>query len=366
MPETTNPLDNAVTEARNDIRTDKLDITYGELASMYDAKELVIRPEYQRLFRWTDTQKFRFVESILLGFPTPAIFVAEDENGIWELVDGLQRVSTVLEFMGRLKSADGAAVPPSKLAKTGRHARLEALDDKRFEDLSLQLRLSIKRAGCRVEVIKVGSQPTMKYDVFERLNTGGSELTPQEVRNCIFRAIDASFMEWVDGLAAFGPFASTLAEMSENQTSTMYDRGLVLRYFVIKNAHTEFDHDVEPFITDYFRDVLGARRNFIRESEGDLFKETFSLISGALGADSWKHYRNGVHSGPISVYVFEAISTGVAMNVQRWRAATEEQLKEKLISFKEDRRFVDNTGPGANTKAKLLRRVTFGVEYFGT
>lgn len=75
-------LDKEIASTRNDIRTDKLDVSYGELANLYENEELVIKPEYQRLFRWTPTQKSRFIESILLGFPTPAIFVAEDKHGI--------------------------------------------------------------------------------------------------------------------------------------------------------------------------------------------------------------------------------------------------------------------------------------------
>ena len=62
--------------------------------------ELIIRPEYQRLFRWSEVQKTALIESILLSIPIPPIFVAEDKNGVWELVDGLQRVSTFVSFFG--------------------------------------------------------------------------------------------------------------------------------------------------------------------------------------------------------------------------------------------------------------------------
>ena len=206
-------IDDEIAGARNEIRTDKLDISFGEIANLYENSELIIAPEYQRLFRWQPTQKSRFIESILLGIPTPAIFVAEDESGIWELVDGLQRVSTVLEFMGVLKDAEGNQAPPSRLIRAGRKSQLPALEGVLFNDLSLKARLSIKRSGCRVEVIKTGSKPKMKYEVFERLNTGGSELTEQEVRNCIFRAMSPYFVDWVEQLAAFPPFSDNLCLM---------------------------------------------------------------------------------------------------------------------------------------------------------
>ncbi|CAG7840421.1 hypothetical protein CLOHAE12215_01845 [Clostridium haemolyticum] len=82
-------LEESIRRARNNLTTDRLDMSYGEIISMYEREEIVIAPEFQRLFRWTDYQKTRFIESILLGIPIPPIFVAEDKDGRWELVDGL-------------------------------------------------------------------------------------------------------------------------------------------------------------------------------------------------------------------------------------------------------------------------------------
>src|SRR5258706_16231751 len=98
-------LEQEVIETRNSLSTDRLDMSFGEIMSMYERGEIIIDPEFQRLFRWTDYQKTRFMESLLLGIPIPPIFVAEDQNGRWELVDGLQRLSTVLSFFGMLKSS---------------------------------------------------------------------------------------------------------------------------------------------------------------------------------------------------------------------------------------------------------------------
>jgi uncharacterized protein with ParB-like and HNH nuclease domain len=82
-------LENEINYARNNLTTDRLDMSYGEIMSMYERGEIIIDPDFQRLFRWSTFQKTRFIESILLGIPTPPIFVAEDDEGRWELVDGL-------------------------------------------------------------------------------------------------------------------------------------------------------------------------------------------------------------------------------------------------------------------------------------
>ena len=97
-------LEQQISDERQKLSADRMDISFGEIMNLYEQSELIIRPEYQRLFRWTNTQKTLLIESILMGIPIPPIFVAEDEDGIWELVDGLQRVSTIISFFGKLKS----------------------------------------------------------------------------------------------------------------------------------------------------------------------------------------------------------------------------------------------------------------------
>jgi len=87
-------IEEIVSKKRNTLKTDRLDMSFGELINIYSDKELFISPEYQRAFRWSDYQRTRFIESVLLGIPIPPIFVAEDDNGKWEVVDGLQRIST--------------------------------------------------------------------------------------------------------------------------------------------------------------------------------------------------------------------------------------------------------------------------------
>lgn len=78
-------LDTEISHERDRLSSDRMDISFGELINLYKGQELVIRPEYQRLFRWNQKQKTALIESILLGIPIPPIFVAEDKNGIWEL-----------------------------------------------------------------------------------------------------------------------------------------------------------------------------------------------------------------------------------------------------------------------------------------
>src|SRR5437016_1519420 len=92
-------VDEAIERRIGEVRTDAFDITFGELISLYEAKEFEIRPEFQRLFRWTMEQRSRLIESVLLELPIPQIFVIETQKGVLELIDGLQRISSIIHFM---------------------------------------------------------------------------------------------------------------------------------------------------------------------------------------------------------------------------------------------------------------------------
>lgn len=112
-------LTEEIATAQRFVKTNAYQMSIGEIIGMYDNHEIVIDPEFQRYFRWDVGQKSKLIESILLGIPLPSIFVFERADSTWELIDGLQRVSTVLEFMGKLRDPnDGGLQPPSILEGT--------------------------------------------------------------------------------------------------------------------------------------------------------------------------------------------------------------------------------------------------------
>lgn len=124
-------LKEEIDQGRATIHTDGYAMSVGELMNMYRDGELDIHPEFQRYFRWSDLQKSRLIESLLLGIPLPSIFVAQrKEDGVWDVVDGLQRLSTIFQLTGILKDESGQLVPPLMLRKT---KYLPSLEGKRWE-----------------------------------------------------------------------------------------------------------------------------------------------------------------------------------------------------------------------------------------
>lgn len=111
-------LEDEISKEASQIRTDSYPMSVGELLNLYRDNELDVHPEFQRVFRWTPTQKTKLIESILLGIPMPPIFVAQQKNGVWDVVDGQQRLSTILQFVGVLKDENKAPVSPLVLEGT--------------------------------------------------------------------------------------------------------------------------------------------------------------------------------------------------------------------------------------------------------
>lgn len=190
-------LEDEIKDAQRLVKTDAYTLSIGEVVNMYKDKELIINPDFQRLFRWEIGQKAKLIESLLLGIPIPSIFVFETKNSTWELIDGLQRISTLLEFMGQLKHpGTGQTEPPTALVATKYLPSLhkvvweksENVFDVPFDEqrpLPAPLQLSIRRSRLSVEILKRPSSNETKYDLFQRLNAGGTTANAQELRNVI-------------------------------------------------------------------------------------------------------------------------------------------------------------------------------------
>ena len=244
-------LEKEVSDERKRLSSDRLDISFGELINLYKNEELIIRPEYQRLFRWSQEQKTALIESILLSIPIPPIFVAEDSNGIWELVDGLQRVSTFISFFGELKTGtlddiyqeddlnlfaeidgdtDGDEIKTENKWILQEGGLIKTLEGFNIDNLPRSLQINLKRAVCRVEILRGESTTSMKYELFKRLNSGGSKLTPQEIRNAIYRGVNPRLNQLLLKISQNKTFKE-LTKLSQSKLNELYDQELVLRFF---------------------------------------------------------------------------------------------------------------------------------------
>ena len=184
-------LKDEIIEKRREMVVDSYPMSIGEMVNLYRDGELNVHPEFQRFFRWDEKQKTKLIESILLGIPIPPIFVSQKLNGIWDVIDGQQRLSTILQFMHVLKDDEGAKTDPLVLMGT---KFLPSLKNVVWDDENLfssEQKINFKREKLNFTIIKETSeQDTSKYEMFQRLNTGGTHLSAQEIRNCLMLMIN--------------------------------------------------------------------------------------------------------------------------------------------------------------------------------
>ncbi len=310
-----NNLTEELLNSRRDIKTDSYKMSVGEIINLYKDGDINLNPAFQRLFRWDDYQKTNFLESILIGIPIPEIFVAQTSEGRWDLVDGVQRLSTLLQFLGVLKG-----YPPLVL-KNAKY--LTMLKGVTWETLPSDVKRYFRRSKLGINIILTENSIDSQYDLFQRLNTGGLHLEDQEIRNCLLIMLDKEFYNKLEELKEYENYKKTLP-IKEVKFEKEYHMELILRYFIAKNNKVKYgDYKIPTQLLREFIDLetilLIEDEKFILDEEIVIFKKTFDLLSETLGKKSFKKFdpKKGKFLGPFLTSSFEAIATGTAWNIER-------------------------------------------------
>lgn len=343
----------AIDKKVGEVRTESLDISVGELVALHGAKELIIQPDFQRLFRWSVEQRSRLVESMLLELPIPSIFVIEKEDGVLELIDGLQRTSSLIQFV----SAGEIGLQPLELDGCDLVAELNG---QKFDDLPLTLRLRLKRTSIRTVVIKRQSSQFLRYEMFKRLNTGGARLSEQDIRNVNARMIGdegAKFYQFLVDMASVESFKGTTELLSANAIDARANEELVLRFFAVKDYRDQFKGSVSDWLDRYMENILlhGGQFNF--EGQMAEFNSVFEVLVEKFGANAFVKYRGGKPMGGVAPAYFEAVSMAALANLDSLKAKTPAEASNALAAAVESPEFRAATGPGANSLPKLIGRI---------
>jgi len=344
-------IEEKILELRSELKTDRLDMSFGEIMNLYDDGDLIISPEYQRAYRWEDEQRTRFIESVLLGIPIPPIFVAEDNAGKWELVDGLQRISTILSFFGMLKN-DYKGKNFFKLSKT--ELTKNYLENVDINHLSTKLKLTIKRAVCRVEILRWDSGFDMRYELFNRLNTGASPLTEQEIRNCVFIG---KFNDLLHRLAEDEKFID-LIKPTKKQLEQMFLEEMVLRYFAVKLKYKDLyiTKDIKDYLTSFMRDVNNSKIDFNYEQEE---KDFYKIIDFLHTSQIHKPFRGKNNAFSPSIYETIMCFTFKFLDIYGNNLSKYKQFKKKLL---DDKEFLRYAGHETSQKERLRKKISRALE----
>ncbi|WP_154794535.1 DUF262 domain-containing protein [Occultella kanbiaonis] len=358
-----------IAQRAREIRTDGYSMSIGEVLSLYRDGDIDIHPEFQRIFRWDDDQKSRLIESVLLGIPIPPIFVSQRADGVWDVIDGVQRLSTILQFAGEYKN-ESDMPQPELVLRGGEY--LTELDGYVYSKPSEPgttafneaLRRDFKRAKLDFRIITKESDPNAKYDLFQRLNSG-SVLSPQEARNCLMVMIDRSFYQRVVELSQNANFQASVL-LSDRQEEQAYREELVLRFFCqvdLTGGPTELKKEYGEYLTGWMRNAADPESTYSLDTA--TFNETFELLNRALGEDTFRRHENGRHLGPFSISSYEFVTSGVASNLDRWRTRPSTDLKSRVESIWSADVFRSNSGTGVSPRRRVPRLMSESRKYFG-
>ncbi len=366
------PLENEINFARKSIVTDGYDMSVGEVMNLYRDFELEIDPVFQRLFRWDQTRKSRFIESLLLGIPIPPIFVYQDADGVWELIDGLQRLSTILEFAGELRSSEEDTEKiefwePSEMTGT---KLLPSLDGKvwslheRERSIGRINQIAIKRARLRVEILKSESDEDAKFELFQRLNTGGVPLSEQEVRNCVAVMINKSLYAWLIERSTYAPFVKTIAQTG-TALEKQADIELVLRMLAFRHIRYDGRMDVHEYLDDALLQ-LARNKDIDWKSERKHFEAMFSLLELAFHDKAFRKWDGSEFKGKFLMSLYEVIGYGVSGNLEKIQSLgnPKQFVREKAKTLWSESTFNRYSGAGIRGTTRLAKLLPFALSYF--
>ena len=350
--------------APEDIRISKKVISMDQVVRRLTANTLCLAPEFQRSEVWTQTKKSQLIESLMLNIPIPLFYVAADNTGAWDVVDGLQRLSAIKEFL-----VDKTLVL-SNLEFLGEKYNGKTIDDKDFSPIFFN---RIYETEFSFIIIEPGTPDSVKYNIFKRINTGGVSLSAQEIRHALFQGKGTRLLS---ELAKNDIFLQA-TDWSINDTR-MAAREVILRClsFMLLGEDGYLNNDnMESFLRKGIqvlnfldnRDVLLKKKVFkdgkvpeIRIKSYDRLKELFFTSMQRnfelFGRDAFRISKIGMRRSPINKALFDSWGTILAFLPEKDYEKLKENRKsllEKYDSKKDDEVFYDAVSRTAWQKSKV-------------
>lgn len=284
-------------EIPHDVRkltTQAYDKSVSDVVRMISDKELILDPDYQRNYVWDNKKASKLIESIILNVPIPVIYVSEEEDCTWSVIDGLQRLNSLKRFF------DGKF----KLSGLEILSELNKCDYKSLPSKSLRM---LKNGLLRIIMVTADSNDDIKYDIFMRLNTGSVHLNEQELRNCLYRGKLNNFLlnesknpQWLEMLGLKEPH------------TRMSDRELLLRFLALGTSWNKY----EKTVTGYKGNMKSFLNNFMKQHQNDvgninyyktLCEETIAKVYEVYGELAFRRLNEDGSVTPVNRAIMDAV-----------------------------------------------------------
>ncbi|MBE7686504.1 DUF262 domain-containing protein [Tenacibaculum piscium] len=339
------------------------DLSFRELISMYDEDEL-LKPELQRKYVWEKTEASRFIESILLGLPVPSIFLANTKDDKKLIIDGYQRIMTVFDFVKKgIWQKDGKVFKLSNTDKINERWR-----GKSFTELEDKEQRKIRSTTIHAIIFEQkapNDNDTSLYQVFERINTGGKALMPQEIRNCVNQ----------------GKFNDLLFELNKNEDwrnlygklpedTRMRDIEFILRFLALDTDYIRNNTLSNISLKKYLNEFMGSENSQaseVIEYRRKKFNTTMTFINNNIGENAFYNITGGDETKIRKRFyptIFDSITPAVSIALERLGTAIPtENLESKRLQLLKDENYRKFTSEGTMQISHIHGRINLALNY---
>ena len=320
------------------------DYPVDSLVSRID-RDVIFIPTFQRSFVWSINQASRFIESLLLGLPVPGVFFSkESDTGKLLIIDGQQRLKTLQYFY-------------RGIFHNGREFMLQHVQE-RFEGKTIRTleesdRNTLDDSIIHATIVKQdepSDDESSIYHIFERLNTGGTQLQPQEIRACIF----------------YGPFNELLAELNSTPlwrsiygppSKRLKDQELILRFFALFYNLDNYERPMKEFLNDY----MGKNKKLALQSKEELqnlFSTTINFISESLGRKAFRPERT------LNAAAYDGIMVGLSRKMTNVTLNDRETFKTKYRELIANQDFFNACKTATSDESNVISRIDLATRAF--
>lgn len=319
-----------------------------EIARQIKQGKIILQPEFQRNLVWRQDQKNRFIESVLLDLPLPPIYLKKQQDGKQIVIDGLQRLSTLISFMNNefpLKGLESLSVYNDSY--------FDAIDDKKDGSTA-----RIENKQIYFYVLPSTVSLSVVYDIFNRINTGGTQLTRQEIRNCIYQGKATLLLKKISENSIF-------RDSIDNGISSlrMKDREAILRCiaFVILDFENDYNGSMDDFLEKALVLLGKMSEGSLKEIEQRslaVFKLTNEVFGKANFRIPTKYSR-----GRVNIALMESIFYAFYKFVHK--DANHAHLKDKITLMLQDNTYVNSVRWTTANKNQVKTRFSYAKKHLG-
>lgn len=352
------------------IYRDAYQMSIGELMNLYQDGEIDIHPEFQRVFRWTEYQKTRLIESIVLNIPIPPIFVSQREDGVWDVVDGVQRLSTIFEFVGIFKNEKGELMTPTVLQATDYLPSFQGMmwaGERSETSFTTEQKINFKRARVDVIIVKKESDDKTKYELFQRLNTGGTRLSSQEVRNCLMIMTNKKLYDFIRELDACDDFQACVP-ISDRKSDEQFRLELIVRLLVASYCTIDEkcrSKDLAALLDDEILKLCDME--LVYDDIRRVFFKTFEILRIIEGENVFKKRDDNGPRGAFLSAAYQGIAVGTYKHIEAiagCRELNEQWIREKINEFYASDNFSTMLAQGVKPVQRFVELSRFGQLLF--